>query len=79
MEEDIIAFCDPEVKSPTECEAESDLNISHSTFGSSQEGPVSNEVAHKAEIDCETGSKAACFDTATRLNHLIEGAHDLSF
>jgi len=66
MEEDIIAFCDPDIKSPAECEAESDLNISHSTFGSSQEGPVSDEVAQKHDI-------------ATNLNQLIEEAHDLSF
>ena len=79
MEEDIIAFCDPDVKSPTECEAESDLNISHSTFGSSQEGSTSSEVAHKQELESEAGAKAACFDIATQLNQLIEGAHDLSF
>merc|ERR1711884_986603 len=66
MEEDIIAFCDLDIKSPTECEAESDLNISHSTFGSSQEGPVSDEVAQKHEI-------------ATDLKQLIEEAHNLSF
>jgi len=66
MEEDIIAFCDPDIKSPAECEAESDLNISHSTFGSSQEGPVSDEVAQKHDID-------------TNLNQLIEEAHNLSF
>ena len=66
MEEDIKAFCDPDIKSPTECEAESDLNISHSTFGSSQEGPVSDEVAHKHDIGAQ-------------LNQLIEEAHDLSF
>jgi hypothetical protein len=34
MEEDIIAFCDPEVKSPTPCEEESALNT---TIGSSQD------------------------------------------
>ena len=66
MEEDIIAFCDPDIKSPAEGEAESDLNISHSTFGSSQEGPVSDEVAQKQDI-------------ATNLNQLIEEAHDMSF
>jgi len=76
MEEDIIAFCDPEIKSPTECEAESVLNISHSTFGSSQEGPVSTEVAHKHETDCEVASKT---NTTAQLNQLIDGAHDLSF
>lgn len=79
MEEDIIAFCDPDVKSPTECEAESVLNISHSTFGSSQEGPATNEVARKQEIDCESGSKASALEATAQLNHLIEGAHDLSF
>jgi hypothetical protein len=66
MEEDIIAYCDPDIKSPTECGAESDLNISHSTFGSSQEGPVSDEFAQK-------------HDVATDLKQLIEEAHDLSF
>jgi len=62
MEEDIIAFCDPEIKSPTEVEGESDLNISHSTFGSSQEGSPSNEVAQKPEIESEAEGKATCFD-----------------
>merc|ERR1711920_467283 len=79
MGEDIIAFCDPEAKSPTECEAESDLNISHSTFGSSQEGSVSTDIAHKHDIDSEAGAKAGGFDIASQLNQLVKGAHDLSF
>ena len=79
MEEDIIAFCDPDIKSPTECEAESVLNISHSTFGSSQEGPITTGLAHKDENDCEASSKATCFDITAQLNQLIEGTHDLSF
>lgn len=80
MEEDIIAFCDPDIKSPTECEGESALNMSHSTIGSSQEGSVSNGVAQKQYVtDLDASAKTACADITTQLTHLIEGAHDLSF
>jgi len=79
MEEDIHAYCDPDVKSPTECEAESALNVSHSTFVSSQDGSVSTEVAHKHEMDSEAGAKTSCFDIATQMHHLLEGGEDLSF
>lgn len=70
MEEDILAFCDPDVKSPTPYVEESELNT---TVGSSQESTVSEEIAQKLESDSIVGGKTACFDIAAQLNRLIEG------
>jgi len=61
MEEDIIAFCDPDIKSPTEAHDENEsLNTS---IGSSHESS-SSEVANKLESDSMAGAKGACFDIA---------------
>jgi len=82
MEEDVAAFSgfyDPDIKSPTAAEEESALNISHSTNESSQEGSVSNESAHKLEIDSMAGAKAAYFDITAQMNQLIDGDNDFSF
>ena len=75
MEEDIIAFCDPDVKSPTACEENSSLNT---TIGSSQES-TSAEVANKLDSDLMGSSSGSCFDIAAQLNLAIENDNDLSF
>lgn len=83
MEEDVAkaftGFYDPDIKSPTVAKEESALNISHSTNESSQEGSVSNETAHKLEIDSMAGAEAAYFDITAQMNQLIDGDNDLSF
>merc|ERR1711981_160574 len=56
MEEDIIAFCDPDIKSPTACEDNSSLNTS---IGSSQESS-SAEVANKLESDSMASIDGSC-------------------
>jgi len=76
MEEDIIAFCDPDIKSPTADEEQSALNT---TIGSSQEGSVSAEVAQKNDDDLVVVGKAICFDIAAQMNLAIDGDNDLSF
>ena len=76
MEEDILAFCDPDMKSPTPVVEESELNT---TIGSSQESTVSEEIAHKLEGDSMIVGKTACFDIAAQMNQAIEGEQDLSF
>jgi len=72
MEEDIIAFCDPDIKSPTACEDNSSLNTS---IGSSQESS-SAEVANKLESDSMTKHS---FDIAAQMNLTMEKENDLSF
>jgi len=75
MEEDIIAFCDPDIKSPTACEDNSSLNTS---IGSSQESS-SAEVANKLESDSMTSINGDCFNIAAQMNMAIEQDNDLSF
>jgi hypothetical protein len=75
MEEDIIAFCDPDIKSPSACEDNASLNTS---IGSSQESS-SAEVANKFESDAMGGSNGSCFDIAAQLHLAIENDNDLSF
>jgi len=72
MEEDIIAFCDPDIKSPTACEDNSSLNTS---IGSSQESS-SAEVANKLESD---SMAKYSFDIAAQMNLTLEKDNDLSF
>lgn len=77
MEEDIVAFCDPEAKSPSSfIEESSALNT---TVGSTQESSVSDEITHKLDTDVMTEGKAVYFDIASQLNHAIEGNCDMSF
>ena len=74
MDEDIIAFCDPDIKSPTEIENHnSSLNT---TVESHHE---SDEMANEIDSDSKGISKGLCFDIAAQLNSSIEKENNLCF
>ena len=74
MDEDIIAFCDPDIKSPTEIENHnSSLNT---TVESHHE---SDEMANEIDNNSKGISKGLCFDIAAQLNLSIEKENNLCF
>ena len=74
MDEDIIAFCDPDIKSPTEIENHnSSLNT---TVESHHE---SDKMDNEIDSESKGISKGLCFDIATQLNSSIEKENNLSF
>ena len=75
MEEDIIAFCDPDIKSPTVCRDNSSLNT---TIESSQDS-TSRDVANKLDSDLMNSSDDSCFNITAQLQLPVENINDLSF
>jgi len=71
MEEDIIAFCDPDIKSPTAIE---DHNSSLNTTVESHH--ESAESANQIDSDSMGTSKGFCFDIAAQLNLANEEQND---
>jgi len=71
MEEDIIAYCDPDIKSPTSVE---DHNSSLNTTVESHH--ESAELANEIDSDSKSISKGFCFDIAAQLNLAVEKESD---
>ena len=76
MEEEIIAFCDPEIKSPSDIEEQNhSLNTS---IGSSQE--LENaESARKNETTTEIFSEKPVFNIANQMQLKVDQELDSSF
>jgi len=74
MDEDIVAYCDPDIKSPSEIENHnSSLNT---TVESHHE---SDELANDIDSELKSISKGLCFDIAAQLNLSNEKENDLCF
>ena len=76
MEEEIIAFCDPDIKSPSDIEEQNhSLNTS---IGSSQE-LENDESARKNETASENFSGKPVFDIATQMQLGVDQELETSF
>jgi len=76
MEEEIIAFCDPEIKSPSDIEEQNhSLNTSVGSYQESERA----EAAKKYETVSEKLSGKPVFDIATQLQLGSDQEHEDSF